>query len=139
MHMLKHEGSKTKAEPEALRELLSPRFRMERNGKKIWKKKNCGRSSSAICVLVRPPRRGYHSLVPSVSRPTKTVARFMEQLRIPSRLGHRQKIMARLHLGITSRLQGQRYPSGPRERARDFFQGRCGRGREGEGEEGKGS
>ncbi|MPC10230.1 hypothetical protein E2C01_002861 [Portunus trituberculatus] len=56
-----------------------------------------------ICVLVR---RGYHSLVPSVRRPTKTVARFMVQLRIPSRLGHRQKIMARLHLGITSRLQG---------------------------------
>lgn len=43
----------------------------------------------------------------------------MEQLRIPSRLGHRQKIMARLHLGITSRLQGQRYPSGPGTRGMD--------------------
>lgn len=53
-----------------------------------------------------------HSWVPSARRPTKTVARFMEQLRIPSRLAHRQKIMARLHLGITSRLQGKRYHCG---------------------------
>ena len=84
-----------------------------REGRKEEEKKRRvhGRSSSAICVLVP---RGNHSLVALVRRATKTVARFMVQLRIPSRLGHRQKIMARLHLGITSRLQGQRYPSGPR-------------------------